>query len=355
MKLLFLLLLLPCISFSQKYRKDANALLDSTFINGPGCAALVAIDGKPTYTHCTGKANVELNVPVKLEHKFRIGSLTKQFTAIGIMRLVEQGKLKLEDSIQQYLPNFPVKEYTVTIEHLLTHTSGIKSYTSPEIMDEKFMRLYQHPDSLVLSFAQFPLEFQPGSQFSYNNSGYHLLGLIIEKVSGKSYATFMKEELFDKAGMRNTRIDSNSEIIENRIQGYDPSVGIENSQFIDMSVPFAAGNIISTVSDLNLWYKALFDYRIVKKETLAKAHTSYILSSGESTGYGYGWGIKTIQGQKVINHDGGIPGFLSSGFYFTEQKIFTVVLSNCTCNPPWESAEKIAQLALTEYMRKSKK
>lgn len=354
MKLIYIFLLIPSISFSQKYQKEANKLLDSTFNNGPGCAALVSVDGKPEYTYCTGKANLELNVPVKIEHKFRIGSLTKQFTAIGIMILVEQGKLDLQDSIQQYLPDFPVKEYTVTIEHLLTHTSGIKSYTSPEIMDDNFMRLYHHPDSLVQSFAQFPLAFQPGSQFSYNNSGYLLLGLIIEKVSGKSYASFMKEELFDKAGMKNTRTDSNTEIIENRIPGYDPAVEPVNAQYIDMSIPFGAGTIISTVSDLNLWYKALFDYKIVKKETLEKAHTSYILTSGEATGYGYGWGVKMIEGQKVINHDGGIPGFLSSGFYFTEQKLLTVVLSNCTCNPPWESAEKIAILALTEYMKKNK-
>lgn len=354
MKLIYILLLIPCVSFSQKYQKEANTLLNTTFNNGPGCAALVSVDGKPEYTYCTGKANIELNVPVKIEHKFRIGSLTKQFTAIGIMILVEQGKLDLQDSIQQYLPDFPVKEYTVTIEHLLTHTSGIKSYTSPEIMDENFMRLYHHPDSLVHSFAQFPLEFQPGTQFSYCNSGYHLLGIIIEKVSGKSYATFMKEELFDKAGMTNTRPDNSTEIIENRIPGYDPSVEPVNAQYIDMSIPYAAGNLISTVSDLNLWYKALFDYKIVKKETLAKAHTSYILSSGEPTGYGYGWGVKTIEGQTVINHDGGIPGFLSSGFYFTEQKLLMVVLSNCTCNPPWESAEKIAILALTEYMKKNK-
>lgn len=287
MKLIYILLLIPCVSFSQKYQKEANTLLNTTFNNGPGCAALVSVDGKPEYTYCTGKANLELNVPVKIEHKFRIGSLTKQFTAIGIMILVEQGKLDLQDSIQQYLPDFPVKEYTVTIEHLLTHTSGIKSYTSPEIMDDNFMRLYHHPDSLVHSFAQFPLAFQPGTQFSYCNSGYHLLGLIIEKVSGKSYATFMKEELFDKAGMQNTRPDNSTEIIENRIPGYDPSVEPVNAQYIDMSIPYAAGNLISTVSDLNLWYKALFDYKIVKKETLAKAHTSYILSSGEPTGYGY--------------------------------------------------------------------
>lgn len=173
MRLLFVLLLIPSFSFSQKYKKDANTVLDTSFINGPGCAALVSVDGIPEYTYCTGKANLELDVPVKIEHKFRIGSITKQFTATGIMILVEQGKLDVNDSIQQYLPDFPVKKYTVTVEHLLTHTSGIKSYTSPEIMDEKFMRQYHHPDSLVKSFAEFPLEFKPGSQFSYSNSGYH--------------------------------------------------------------------------------------------------------------------------------------------------------------------------------------
>lgn len=354
MKLLYVLLLIPSFSFSQKYKKNANTVLDTSFTNGPGCTALVSVDGLPEYTYCTGKANLELDIPVKIEHKFRIGSITKQFTATGIMILVEQGKLDVNDSIQQYLPDFPVKKYTVTIEHLLTHTSGIKSYTNPEIMDEKFMRQYHHPDSLVNSFAEFPLEFKPGSEFSYSNSGYHLLGLVIEKASGKSYSSFMKEEIFDKAGMKNTRTDSNKEIIINRIPGYDPFISPVNAQYIDMSIPYSAGNIISTVSDMNLWYKALFDYKLIKKETLAKAHAPYTLSSGESTGYGYGWGIDTIQGQPMITHSGGIPGFLSCGIYFPEQELFTIVLSNCTCNPPMDATYKIAELALEEFLRKNK-
>lgn len=354
MKILYLLLLLPFLSFSQKYRKEANTVLDTSFTNGPGCAALISVNGMPQYTYCTGKANLELDVPMQIDNKFRIGSITKQFTAIGILILVEQGKLSLNDSIQQHLPDFPVKKYKVTIEHLLTHTSGIKSYTDIDIMDENFMRQYHHPDSLVNSFADYPLKFEPGSQFSYNNSGYHLLGLIIEKVSGKSYSSFMKEEIFDKAEMKNTRTDSNKEIIDNRIPGYDPLIGPVNAQYIDMSIPFSAGNIISTVSDLNLWYKALFDCKFVTKETLKKAHTPYILSSGESTGYGYGWEMDTIQEQPVITHNGGIPGFLSCGIYFPEQELFTVVLSNCTCNPPWDAAYKIAELALVECKKKNK-
>lgn len=353
MKLLFLLLLIPCFSYSQKYKKGANTILDTSFNNGPGCTALVSMGGTPEYTYCTGKANLELNVPMKMEHKFRIGSITKQFTAISIMILVERGKIDISDSIQQYLPDFPVKEHTVTIEHLLTHTSGIKSYTNPEIMDEDFMRLYHHPDSLVSSFSEFPLEFEPGSEFRYNNSGYHLLGLIIERVSGMSYASFLKKEIFDKAGMNNTQTDNNQEVIENRIPGYDPNNGPSNAQYIDMSIPYSAGNMISTVSDLNLWYKALFNYEFVTKETLAKAHKPYLLSSGESTEYGYGWGIETIQEQPVITHGGGIPGFLSSGVYFPKQELFVAVLSNCTCNPPWDAADKIAELAITEYLRKN--
>ena len=352
MKVLYILLLLPGIALSQKYKKDANELLNSSFNNGPGCAALVSVKGNTEYTYCTGMANVELEVPVKLEHKFRIGSITKQFTAIGIMILEERGKLDVNDSIQKYIPTFPVKKNTVTIEHLLTHTSGIKSYTTPDIMDEDFMRIYHHPDSLVNSFSEFPLEFEPGSEFSYSNSGYHLLGLIIEAASGMSYSSFIKKEIFDKAGMKNSRTDSNKEIIKNRISGYDPFFGPVNAQYIDMSIPYSAGNILSTVSDLNLWYKALFNYEIVKKETLTRAHTPYQLSTGEMSTYAYGWGVDTIQGQPVIRHSGGIPGFLSNGIYFTEQGILTIVLSNCTCNPPQESSMKIAELAIDEYLKK---
>jgi CubicO group peptidase (beta-lactamase class C family) len=352
MRLLYVILLLPSLALSQKYKKDANEILKSSFNNGPGCAALISVDGDTEYSYCTGMANIELEVPIKLEHKFRIGSITKQFTAIAIMILEERGKLDLNDSIQKYISYFPVKNHTVTIEHLLTHTSGIKSYTTPDIMDEDFMRIYHHPDSLVNSFSEFPLEFEPGSKFSYSNSGYHLLGLIIEKASGKSYSSFIKKEIFDKAGMKDSRTDSNKEIIKNRISGYDPFIGPVNAQYIDMSIPYSAGNIISTVSDLNLWYKTLFNYEIIEKETLIRAHTPYELSDGTMSNYGYGWGLDTIQGQPVIRHSGGIPGFLSNGIYFTEQKLLTVILSNCTCNPPQESSMKIAELAIEEYLDK---
>jgi CubicO group peptidase (beta-lactamase class C family) len=354
MKLLFFLLILPGVVLSQKYKKDANEILNSSFNNGPGCAALISVNGNTEYAYCTGKANIELDVPIKLEHKFRIGSMTKQFTAIGIMILQEQGKLNVNDSIQKYIPDFPVKNHTITIEHLLTHTSGIKSYTIPEIMDENFMRIYHHPDSLVKSFSEYPLEFVPGSKFSYSNSGYHLLGLIIEKASGKSYSSFIKKEIFEKAGMKDSRTDSNKAIIKNRISGYDPFIGPVNAQYIDMSIPYSAGNIISTVSDINLWYQALFNYEIVGKQTLNKVHTPYELSDGTMSNYAYGWGLDTIQGQPVIRHNGGIPGFLSNGIYFTEQKLLTVVLSNCTCNPPQESSGKIAELAIEEYLDKNK-
>jgi len=120
-----------------------------------------------------------------------------------------------------------------------------------------------------------------------------------------------------------------------------------------MSIPYSAGNILSTVSDLNLWYKALFNYEIVKKETLIKTHTPYQLSTGEMSTYAYGWGVDTIQGQPVIRHSGGIPGFLSNGIYFPKQGILTVVLSNCTCNPPQESSMKIAELVIEEYLKKN--
>lgn len=352
MKLLFLLLLLPGITFSQNYKSKADKVLNSSFSNGPGCAALVSVNGNAEYSHCTGKANIELDVPIKLEHKFRIGSITKQFTAIAILILEERGQLSVNDPIHKYLPDFPKKKHTITIEHLLTHTSGLKSYTEPDIMNEDFMRVYHHPDSLANSFSGHPLAFEPGSEFSYCNSGYHLLGLIIERVSGMSYSAFLKKEIFDVAGMKDSRTDSNKEIIKDRISGYDPFVGPVNAQYIDMSIPYSAGNILSTVSDLNLWYKALFSYKIVKKETLMRAHTSFKLSNGKTPGYGYGWGIDEVKGQPVIRHSGGIPGFLSTAIYFPEQGLLTVVLSNCTCNPPQEASRKIAEMAIEEYMEK---
>lgn len=352
MKQIVILILFPLFVNSQYNTKEFNTLLDSSFNNGPGCAALASLDGKTIYKYSTGKANIELHVPIELSHKFRIGSITKQFTAVSVLLLQERGQLNLNDSIQKHLPNFPTKKHKITIENLLTHTSGIKSYTDGNIMNEEFMRINFHQDSLTKTFSEFPLEFKPGSQFKYSNSGYHLLGLIIEKLSGIPYEDFLQKEIFTKSKMLNTTTDKNHKIIHNRVSGYDFDSVLINSHFIDMNIPFSAGNIISTVGDLKLWYESLFNYEILKKETLEKAIKPYELSNGKTTSYGFGWEIDYEKGYKVIHHSGSIPGFLSNIIYYPKLNLLTVVLSNCTCNSTIKPSKQIAQALFQEYLVK---
>ncbi|MFD1079620.1 serine hydrolase domain-containing protein, partial [Longispora fulva] len=237
------------------------------------------------------------------ESKFRIGSVTKQFTAVAILQLMERGKLHLNDSIQKFLPNFPVKKHTTTIEHLLTHTSGLKEVTELEVFSTDLMLKGIDPELLINYFKDYPLEFEPGTEFRYSNSGYHLLGLIVQKVSGMEYNKYIKKNLFEPAGMENSMAGDNRELISNRVSGYEKAnSSIVNAAYLDMSIPFSAGNLLSTTSDINKWYKALFQYQLIPEGTLEKALTPYRFKDSSSSKYGYGWFIDSLQGEKVVSH-----------------------------------------------------
>jgi CubicO group peptidase (beta-lactamase class C family) len=302
--------------------------------DGPGCAALVAYKGEIIYKKAFGLANIENAVAMKPDMIFRIGSITKQFTAIAILRLMEQGKLTLQDEITKYLPDYPVNGKKITIEHLLTHTSGIKSYTGMEKFNDmqgKDMKV----DELIAFFKNEPMDFDPGTNWKYNNSGYVLLGAILEKITGKPYGEYIEETIFKPLGMKNSLYGSNSKIIPNRASGYDPgNSGIRNAAYLSMALPYAAGSLMSSVEDLYKWNRALRSNQLVKKETLEKAFTGYKLQSGRNTNYGYGWAVGDIGNHRVIEHSGGINGYLSDALYGPEDDIFIAVLSNCTCNSP---------------------
>jgi CubicO group peptidase (beta-lactamase class C family) len=341
------LLLLSFSGFSQNYLKPIDSLLTSKFNNGPAISVLISKEFEPKYTLTKGYADLENAVLASPDSKFRIGSLTKQFTAVAILKLIEEGKLSLNDSIQTYLPTFPVKSHTITIEHLLTHTSGLEEVTETEQFSSTLIKLGCEPEKLVNYFKDSPLNFEPGSKFQYSNSGYHLLGLIIEKVSGLDYEDYLRSEIFVKADMKNTLADTNLKIIKNRASGYEKNnEKIINSSYLDMSVPFSAGNLLSTTQDINKWYKALFNYKIIGKENLEKAHSPYILKDGTKSNYGYGWFVDNLQGEKIIAHEGGINGFLSSVIFVPKNQILTILLSNCMCNPTAYTAKEIAAFSI---------
>ena len=326
---------------------EFDKLLSAQYKPGePGCAALVAIKGQIIYKKAFGMANLELNVPMQPDMVFRIGSITKQFTAIAILQLMEQGKLSLQDEITRFIPDYPTQAHKITIEHLLTHTSGIKSYTSVPDFD-KYVKEDLKPGEAVDKFKNQPMEFAPGTKFNYNNSGFFLLGYIIEKITGKTYQEYIEENFFKPLGMTNSLYGSDSKIIKNRAYGYKPDGnGFANADYLSMLLPFSAGSIMSTVEDLYKWNRALISYKLVKKETLEKAFTEYKLSNGKGTSYGYGWFLRKLQGSPTIEHGGGINGYLTDAIYLPAEDVFVAVFSNSTGKSPDLVSEKIAAVAI---------
>ena len=311
-----------------------------------GCAALVAKNGQIIYNKAFGMANLELNIPMQPDMVFRIGSITKQFTAVAILQLMEQGKLSLQDDITKFIPDYPTQAYTITIEHLLTHTSGIKSYTRISGYF-KNVRMDMKPEEVIDLFKNQPMEFAPGTKWNYNNSGFFLLGYIIEKITGKTYAEYIQENFFTPLGMTCSCYGSDTKIIKNRASGYQQgNDGPENSDYCSMTQPYSAGSIMSTVEDLFKWHQAVHSYKLVKKETIDKAFTEYKLANGDGTGYGYGWFLSQLQGSPTIEHGGGIFGYLTSSIYLPEEDVFVALFSNNTGKGPEFTSLKMAALAI---------
>ena len=333
--------------FQESYKAD-----------GPGAAVLVAKKGKIIYQKAIGKADLELDVPLRPDHVFRIGSVTKQFTAVAILRLAEEGKLALEDDLTKFLPEYPTQGKRITVEQLLNHTSGIKSYTGMKEWDAQTRRKDFTPTELVDYFKNQPTEFEPGADWSYNNSGYILLGYIIEKVSGKTYATYIDEQFFKPLGMKNSYYGEVQPIIKNRADGYSegsPSGTYVHAEYLSMTQPYAAGSLLSTVEDLFIWTKAVHSGKVLKPESLKKAFTPHILPNGHDTHYGYGWQIGNLLGTTTIEHGGGINGFLSTLLYVPGEDVCVAMLSNCDCNSPDEPAAKmVAALLGRSYQPLSK-
>jgi len=267
---------------SQQYQQLLEANFDK---DGPGASILVAKKGAIVYQSSIGKANLELDVPMEAHHVYRIGSITKQFTAVSILMLLEQGKLDLQDDLTKYIPDYPTKEHTITIEHLLTHTSGIKSMTGmPDFFKDS--RHDMTTIEMMNYFKNEPMDFAPGEEFRYNNSGYYLLGVIIEKISGMTYAEFIQQNIFEPLGMTASYYGGAEPLIPNRAAGYQKQGDTySNAPYISMTLPYAAGSLLSTVSDLYKWNRALLTDQLLKQTTLAKAYVPYTLNNGEKTDF----------------------------------------------------------------------
>ncbi len=252
---------------AEKLDKLLNAYAEYGKFNG---SVLVAEKGIVIYKKGLGLADMEWNVPNQPDTKHRLGSITKQFTSMLIMQLVEQGKLKLDVPISTYLQDYPKKNGgIITIHHLLTHTSGIPNMTAFPGFYKDIMPNSYNPLQLVNLFADSTLLFKPGERFDYSNSGYILLGYIIEKVTGKSYEQVLQENIFTPLKMNNTGYDHNRPLVKNRARGYEKNGRLYvKSDFINMSVPYSAGALYSTVEDLHLWDQALYSNQLLRKENM---------------------------------------------------------------------------------------
>ncbi len=295
---------------------------------GPGAALLVIDDGEVVYRGARGMADVELGVSLEPDHVFRLGSITKQFTGVAIMILEEEGKLSVSDPITDFLPDYPTHGHTITIEHLLTHTSGIYNYTNvPGFMDEP-VRQDVTTEELVDSFKGFAMDFAPGERWNYSNSGYVLLGAIIEEVSGQSYADFVRERIFEPLGMDNSYYGGH-QIIPGRVKGYSAEgEGYVNAGYISMTQPHAAGSLLSTVDDLATWHRALAGGELISAESYERMTTPFVLNDGEATTYGYGFTVQDVRGRNAVMHGGGIHGFVTLAAYFPDEGIYVAALSN---------------------------
>jgi CubicO group peptidase (beta-lactamase class C family)/uncharacterized protein YneR len=314
----------------------------------PGAAVIVARNGTVVFRKGYGLANLELGVPIEPQMVFRLGSITKQFTAVAILMLVEQGALSLDDDLTTFWAHYPTHGHRITVEHLLTHTSGIKSYTSmPEWLS--LWRQDMTVEEIIALFKDQPMDFVPGDRWAYSNSGYHLLGAIIEKVSGQTYEQFLTQHIFDPLGMTHSGYDHVERIVPGRVAGYQKgSEGYENAPYLSMTHPYAAGGLLSSVDDLVLWDEALYKDKLLAQDTLEQAFTPAVLRTGTATGYGYGWGMTSYEEHRMIEHGGGIPGFLTYAIRLPDDHLFVAVLMNSTAAepPPEQLAVKIAALAI---------
>lgn len=286
-----------------------------------------------------GYASLEWHVPNTSTTRFHIGSLTKQFTAVSILLLAEQGKLRLDDPISKYVENAPEAWKSITLLHLLTHQSGIVSITDLPA-DQAALRRGGTPAEIVERFRNQPLLFPPGTQARYSNSGYILLGMVIEKASGEPYATFLQKNIFDPLKMRDTGVDNGVDVVENLASGYRlHGDKLVRAEFLDMTIPFAAGDMYSTTNDLARWEQGLYGGKLLRPESLRRMTTPGM------SDFGFGVVVRREYGGPVINHTGGIQGFVSEMAYYPASRIEVVVLSNTESKETLLLSEQLADQA----------
>jgi CubicO group peptidase (beta-lactamase class C family) len=293
----------------------------------PGGVVLVLNDGKVIFRKAYGMASLELGVKLEPEMVFPIGSLTKQFTAVAAMQLVEKGRLSLTDYVGKYFPDFPGSE-RIEIRHLLAHTSGIKDYIPLPGFSSRMRENLSNDDVLEIVKKE-PLEFPPGEKFSYSNSNFALVGAIIEKTSGQEYEKFLRESILIPLGLDHTQVINNKKVIPGLVNGYEFADGqIRKAERMSYSYLHAAGGICTNIDDLAKWNSAVFGGRIISRASLDECITPKKLNGGQSSSMAMGWFVDTLYGQPYLYHGGGIYGFVNHTLFLPEENLYVAVLRN---------------------------
>jgi serine beta-lactamase-like protein LACTB len=332
MKRLALLFCFPCAVLAAPdnptpLASSLDSLVASRFKPDlPGVAALVVKDGQPVLRKGYGMANIELGVPVKPEHVFRIGSTTKLFTATAIMLLVDEGKLELDAPVARYLADCPPHWNKITIRHLLTHTSGIPNLSMDSGYYRTTARLEHTPEELVAPVRARPLDSEPGTKFVYNNTGYNVLGLVIEQLSGKGYYDFVEERIARPLGLKQTVAGHDKQLIPGLVTGYQ--AGPKPAWLLAHSNLYAAGGLVSTVDELAVFMQALQAGKLVSRAGLKQMNASHVLPSGKATGYGLGAWVRKVGGKHLVGHGGYIINFYSQLEMDIDSGIVAVTLHN---------------------------
>lgn len=322
-----IVLLLGALAQGQANELDDYIRAQMAHRHIPGLSLAVVKDGKVLVTKGYGTANLELHVPVTPETVFEIGSLTKPFTAIALMMLVEQGKIRLEDRLTQYIEGLPSGWSTMTLRHLLTHTAGLKGHA--ELPDFDLHKDYSEAE-FVRFFASKPLAFQPGEQWAYSSTGFNLAAMVIAKVSGLSYEEYVALHILRPLGMTQTRFKDAEEIVSQRADGYrfDPQKQWRKTDPFRAKVLAASGGLLSTAVDLAKWEAALDTAKLLKRSSLDSMWTPATLSNGQATHYGLGWFLGAYRGHPIVWHSGLMPGFSCILSRFVDEHLTVIVLCN---------------------------
>lgn len=341
----------PVGAVPQDFAAKADRIVANAWpAGGPGAAVIVTEAGKPVYERERGLADIGAKTPITRDTVFRIGSITKQFSAAVVLQLAAEGKLSLDDPLSKYFPDYPQPGAGATVRQLLNHTSGIQSYTDIPgwMVEANFSKPFTN-DQMIAVFRDLPSPSKPGEAWAYNNSGYFLLGAIIEKVTAKPWHQVVRERLAGPLQLTSLRYgveEGSVATMAKPYAGVDGKFG--SAPTIHMSVPGAAGALIGTVGDLATWADALHHGRVVDPASYKAMTTKGKTSDDKETTYGFGLQISEIRGHRTIGHGGGIPGFITSSVYLPENDVFVAIFTNSAppVTSPDEIATKLAMLAI---------